>query len=146
MDDDDQFLNQVLSGISEAEIITIFFPLLGRSLVVDTRHNEDAGQLVKVMSQVSSMDERIASIQQIRPEFGKIRSILGVPWVKSINSLAEQGVAEQLAKRLVESGMSRRESESTIANAVRELSRIERRAFVAMIRGEGYRTIWSAPQ
>lgn len=146
MDDDDQFLNQVLSGISEAEIITIFFPLLGRSLVVDTRHSDDAGQMVKVMSQVGSMDERITSIQQIRPQFGKIRSILGVPWVKSINSLEEQGVAEQLAKRLVESGMPRHDAEVTIRNAAHELSRIERRSYIAMIRGEGYRTIWSAQQ
>src|SRR5205809_80144 len=98
MDDDDQFLSQVLSGISEAEIVTIFFPLLRRALVIDTRHDDQTPHMVRVMSQVGSMEERISVIQRMRPEFGKVRSILGIPWIKSVSSLNEQGVVEQLVK------------------------------------------------
>src|SRR5947208_1924002 len=100
MDDDDQFLNQVLSGIAEAEIITIFFPLLRRALVIDTRHNESMGHMVRVLPQVGSMEERIAVIERMRSQFGKVRSILGIPWIKSINSLREQGIVERLVERL----------------------------------------------
>ena len=73
MDGDDQFLNQVLSGISEAEIITIFFPLLRRALIIDTRHSEGLGHMVGVLPQVGSMEERIAVIEELRPQFGKVR-------------------------------------------------------------------------
>lgn len=145
MDNDDQFLNQVLSGIAEAEIITIFFPLLRRALVVDTRHNEDAGHMVKVLPQVGSMEERIAVIEGLRPEFGKVRSILGVPWIKSINSLREQGVAERLVNRLSDSALSTPTAQEMVRRAIGQLAQIEHQAFIALIRGEGYQTLWSSP-
>jgi hypothetical protein len=144
MEDDDQFLNQVLAGISEAEIVTIFFPLLRRALVIDTRHDDETGQMVRVMAQVGSMEERIGVIEGMRPRFGKIRSILGIPWIKSIHTLREQGVVEQLEKRLSDSGMPAFRAESAVAEAVAELTRIEHRAYVSMIMGDGYQTLWSA--
>jgi hypothetical protein len=143
-EDEDQFLNQVLSGIAEAEIATIFFPLLRRALVVDTRHTQDVAPLVRLMPQVGSMEERIASIENARPQLGKVRSILGVPWLKSVNSLIEHGIADQLVKRLSDAGLPGRSAQSLIDAALRDLARIERKAFEAMIRGEGYQTLWSA--
>jgi hypothetical protein len=144
MDDDDQFLNQVLSGIAEAEIITIFFPLLRRALVIDTRHNDQASQMVRIVPQVGSMEERISVIEQMRPQFGKVRSILGIPWIKSVGSLREQGVADRLATRLAESGMPPSKAQTAVGEAVGQLRRVEHRAFVSMIVGDGYQTLWSA--
>ena len=143
MDDDDQFLSQVLSGIAEAEIITIFFPLLRRALVIDTRHNEMVGHIVGVLPQVGSMEERIAVIERMRPQFGKIRSILGIPWIKSVNSLREQGVVDRLVERLTDSEMSATSAHEAVDDALAQLSRVEHRAFVLLIRGEGYQTLWS---
>jgi hypothetical protein len=143
MDDDDQFLSQVLSGISEAEIITIFFPLLRRALVIDTRHNEAAGHIVGVLPQVGSMEERIAVIERMRPQFGKVRSILGIPWIKSVNSLREQGVVDRLVERLTDSEMSPSLAEEAVGDALAQLIKVEHTAFVSLIRGEGYQTLWS---
>src|SRR5437868_3239899 len=142
--DDDQFLNQVLSGIAEAEIITIFFPLLRRALVVDTRHNDNIGHMVGVLPQVGSMEERIAVIEGMRPQFGKVRSILGIPWIKSINSLREQGVVERLVERLSDSEMSASAAQERVREAIAQLAQVEHRAFIALIRGEGYQTLWSS--
>jgi hypothetical protein len=142
--DDDQFLNQVLSGIAEAEIITIFFPLLRRALVVDTRHSEGTGHMVGVLPQVGSMEERIAVIERMRPQFGKVHSILGIPWIKSINSLREQGVVERLVDRLSDSEMSSSTAQEIVRNAIAQLARVEHRAFISLIRGEGYQTLWSS--
>ena len=144
MDEDDQFLNQVLSGISEAEIITIFFPLLRRALVIDTRNNEGAGHMVRVVPQVGSMEERINSIERMRPQFGKVRSILGIPWIKSVSSLSEQGVTDQLVQRLCDADMPQPRAREVVNLRLKELGQVEHRAFVAMIRGEGYQTLWSA--
>ena len=142
MDDNDQFLNQVLSGIAEAEIITIFFPLLRRALVIDTRHNESMGHMVGVLPQVGSMEERIAVIERMRSQFGKVRSILGIPWIKSINSLREQGIVERLVERLSDSEMSSSTAHEMVRDAITELAHVEHQAFIALIRGEGYQTLW----
>lgn len=146
MDDDDQFLHQVLSGITEADIITIFFPLLRRSLLVDTRHNDATPQMVTVLPQVTSMEERIASIERLRPHLGKVRSILGIPWMRSVHSLQERGVTEQLSKRLIDTGMPAFQANLELDKALGKLRRIEQRAFVSMIHGEGYQTIWAEQQ
>ena len=85
--DDDQFLLQVLASIDEAEVLSIFFPLLRRALVVDTRHTAHIGPLIAVAPQVSSTAERIAWVAAARPDFGRPEFIMMLPWIKSIRSL-----------------------------------------------------------
>jgi hypothetical protein len=143
MDNEDQFLSQVLSGISEAEVVTIFFPLLRRAMVIDARTDEDTGHMVKVMPQVNSMEERIRSIEKLRPQFGKVRSILGVPWMKSVRRLDEHGVTRMLVDKLVSAGATYGEADAAVHAAAEQLWRLEKMAFVRMIRGEGFSTLWT---
>lgn len=143
MDQDDQFLGQVFSAIREADVISIFFPLLRRALVIDMRESPDSPPMIRVLGQVNSMEERIASIESLRPGLGKIRSILGVPWLKSVRDLEEMGIIARLVERLSEAGMSPNESEPALHKAIDQLWKIERLSFVSLFKGEGYRTIWS---
>lgn len=144
MDNDDQFLSQVLSGISEAEVVTIFFPLLRRAMIIDTRSDDKSGPIVKIMPQVNSMEERIRSIERVRPTLGKVRSILGVPWMKSVRRLSEHGVTPMLVDKLVSAGLSYTEAEAAVQAAAEGLWRLEKIAFVRMIHGEGFRTLWTS--
>src|SRR5688500_2165586 len=144
VDDSEQFLNQVISGISESEVISIFFPLLRRALVVDTRHEDETLPMVRVMPQAKSMDERIASIEEMRPGLGKIQSILGIPWMRSVRGLRDHGVKSSLVQRLIDAGVSPGQAARQIDGAITHLWRIERLGFERMIRGEGYSTIWSS--
>ncbi|MDQ3705268.1 MAG: hypothetical protein M3437_08620 [Chloroflexota bacterium] len=143
MDNEDQFLSQVLSGISEAEVVTIFFPLLRRAMVIDARGNEQSAYMVKVMPQVNSMEERIRSIEKLRPQLGKVRSILGVPWMKSVRRLDEHGVTRMLVDKLVSAGATYGEADAAVKAAAEQLWRLEKMAFVRMIRGEGFKTLWT---
>ncbi|HYP41431.1 MAG TPA: hypothetical protein VEX13_13815 [Chloroflexia bacterium] len=143
MDEEDQFLSQVLSGIAEAEIITIFFPLLRRALVIDTRHDEHIDHMIRVMPQVSSMDERIRSIEKLRPQFGSVHSILGIPWMKSVRALREQQITGRLIERLQRAGMPGSKAADTLNRALDQLWRLERLGFERMIKGEGYSTLWA---
>lgn len=144
MDRDDQFLSQVFSAITEADVISIFFPLLRRALVIDLRNAPEVPPMIRVMGQVSSIEERITSIEEMRPGMGKIRSILGVPWLKSVRNLEEVGVTAGLVERLTQAGMSHSESASAIRNSIDRLWKIEVMAFKGLIRGEGYKTLWTA--
>jgi len=146
MDRDDQFLSQVFSAITEADVISIFFPLLRRALVVDLRNAPETPPMIRVMGQVNSMEERINSIEEIRPGLGKIRSILGVPWLKSVRSLEEVGITSSLVERLAQAGMYPPESASALHNSIDRLWKIEAMAFKGLIRGEGYKTLWTARQ
>jgi hypothetical protein len=144
MDRDDQFLSQVFSAISEADVISIFFPLLRRSLVIDMRDAPQTVPMVQVMGQVNSVEERINSIEQMRPGMGKIRSILAVPWLKSVRSLEEVGIVDSLVERLAQGGMSPPDGGKALRDAVNQLWKIEMLAFNGLIRGEGYKTLWTA--
>ncbi|HST03609.1 MAG TPA: hypothetical protein VLQ48_02620 [Chloroflexia bacterium] len=140
--DEEAFLNQVLAAIAEADVVSIFFPLLRRAMVIDLRHEDDVLPMVKIMPQAGSMDERIAGIERVRPDLGKIRSILGVPWLKSVRNLQQEGVIDGLVLRLVAAGLSPAESERLLRNAVNALWGIERIAFVSLVKGDGYKTLW----
>lgn len=146
MDNEETFMNQMFAAIAEADVISIFFPLLRRALVVDVRHDELAAPMIRVMSQVNSMEERIMSIEGERPGLGKIRSILGVPWLKSVRGLDEGGVIDSLVQRLAEAGMPPETARTHLRKAVNSLWGIERLAFVSLIRGEGYKTLWNSGQ
>ncbi len=140
--DEEQFLMQVMMHIDEAEVMTVFFPLLKRALVVDTRSNYESDPLIEVMPQVSSMEERVMTLEHRRPQLGRIKGILGVPWMKAVNSLIEMGVMGRIERRLISAGMSESGAALACAKAVRDLRAAEYREMVALIRGEGYETIW----
>ena len=42
-------LERVVQNIDEADVITIYFPLLRKTLILDTRRNEHAGPLITLV-------------------------------------------------------------------------------------------------
>lgn len=144
MGEDSEFITEILSGIAEAEVITIFFPLLRRALVIDTRHDLETGPMVKVDVQAGSMEERIATIERTRPQFGRVRAILGIPWVRSVKRLQEEGIANCVYRRLLAADMSPDTAEAAVDRAIRQLWRYEQMAFTRMIQGTGFATLWTA--
>ena len=141
--DDDQFLLQVFANLDEAEVVTIFFPMLRKALVVDTRHNAQVGPLLAVVPQVGSMRERVAWVAEARPDFDRPGFILAVPWIKSIRSLGENGVFTRLRDLLLARNVPSTTAATYIRQAQGELLRVERASLIAMVRGEGYYTLWA---
>ena len=144
MESRDEFITQVLSTIDEAEVLTIFFPNLGRALVVDARRNYEEGPLVKVVGQVNSMEERMAAIEKMRPGLGRVRSIAGIPWAKSIRTLQENGVMARLEQRLSSAGENPYEATYACDTAFKKLQELERQQWISVIKGKNslYKNIW----
>jgi hypothetical protein len=140
----DEFIIQVLSTIDEAEVVTIFFPNLAKALVIDVRRNFEEGPLVKVVGQVNSMEERMAAIERMRPGLGRVRSIAGIPWAKSIRTLQENGVIGRLEQRLVRAGESPEAAAYACDAAYQNLLTLEREQWVNVIKGQNslYKSIW----
>ncbi len=147
MESRDEFITQVLSTIDEAEVLTIFFPNLAKALIVDARRNYEEGPLVKVVNQVNSMEERMAAIEKMRPGLGRVRSIAGIPWTKSIRTLGENGIVARLEQRLVQGGENTYAASQACGAAFQKLQELEHSQWVDLIKGQNtlYKSIWEVP-
>ena len=60
-------INEVFKYIKNSDVITVFFPKLGRSLVMDLRTTSDLGPMIKIMPMTNSISERIETLK--KPSF-----------------------------------------------------------------------------
>ena len=59
--------DKIIRHLLEAEVMSIFFPRIGKALIVDTRHNYENGPVVLLDGMVESPEERLRSIKRLRP-------------------------------------------------------------------------------
>lgn len=135
-------LDEVRRVIDAADVLVVRFSITDRRLLVDTRTNEHEGPLVRVVPPVASGEERFKALKAMRPRFKTPERILTFQWPRHARALAEAGVWEHLAKRVVALGWS--DTAGHCDEAFRELVDEERRVEIAAIRGdEGFKTIWA---
>ena len=140
--EDDALISSITSSIAEASVITILFPALRRSLVVDTRRDEEHAPMVRVMPQVTTFEERIRGIEKLRPRLGKVRAILGIPWMRSLRELEDAHIPDGLVERLVAAGVTPQQAHTLVSTALRQLRRYERMAFTRLVKGQGFANLW----
>ena len=127
-------------AVDEAEVLSIVFPLIRRSLIIDTRFSTEDEPMVRLAPQTSSMEERYRSIRRMRPNFPRPDNVTAVPWPKYVHSLIQTGVVAHIHRRLEESGFLR--PSQALEQALEELSRLEKQELAAAIQGERYHTVW----
>jgi hypothetical protein len=135
-------IDEVLKNVQDAEVMSIFFPSFRRSLIIDTRTNEDDGPMVRLMPMASSPQDRVRSIRRLRPGFPRLQNLTLIPWQRYVDSLVNLGVWEKIVSRIEATG-----DESAIQaceDVLIELRRLEREEMVSAISGENYQTVWSA--
>lgn len=133
-------LREILRSIDTAEVLAVFFPLLGKTLLVDARFDGTEGPLIKVVAMVGSVEERYKSLKKLRPRFPRPEGITIVPWPRYIESLRRLGVWDQLVQRMVSLGQVA--AVQACGEAYQELLRLERLEVVGAIKGQGYHTLW----
>ena len=116
-DDDFEYdLDEVKRNIDSAEVMSVFFPALRRSVVIDTRTNEHDGPMERIMPMVAT------------PRY--------------IDSLVGLGVWERIVNRFEKAGQS--EAVAACEAVLEELRALEKAEMAAVVRGENYHTLWSA--
>jgi hypothetical protein len=143
--DDKQYLRQLLAEMESADVLTIFFPLLRKALVVDTRRSSTHGPTAVLVPVVSSTSERVGLIQRERPELGPVQAILSIPWIKSVETFREGEVFERTIACLARAGVPEADARRTCLAAVAELRAAEYATKVALVRGENCDTVWPIP-
>ena len=135
-------IDRVIQNVSEAEVMSVFFPTFRRALIVDTRANETVGPYVRLMPMARSPQDRMRSIRRLRPQFPRPTNLTLIPWQRYVESLVESGVWDQIVERVRQSGDD--SAVTACHEALSELRQMERDELVSAITGRNYHTLWPA--
>lgn len=133
-------LSEVTRNLDTAEVVSLYFPLLRKTLLIDMRSSELDEPLVKVVPMVTTPEERFRSLHQMRPRFPRPDSITIIPWPKYVGSLVRLGVWDHIVRRFVDLGgpdlVNRCEA------CLEELLTAERQEIGRALRGENFQDLW----
>lgn len=134
------YYDRVIGAIQRVPVIGLFFPRIGRSLILDLRRDGATGPAVLVDVMVASAEERMASFARLRPTLPLPERLTLAPWPGPIRELEDSGVLEAIIERCRADGGEPLVEEARAA--YRALQGLERAALRALVQGRGLRTIW----
>ena len=137
-------LEEAMKNIDGAEVISLFFPTFRKAVVVDSRHSDKEGPMIRIMHMVASPQERLRSIRKLRPNFPRLHNVALIPWPRYVDSLVGLGVWDHIVQRLRDTGHE--EAVRSCDGILEELRRLEQAELAAVVLGDNYHTIWSARQ
>ncbi|MBT4126969.1 MAG: hypothetical protein HOE43_11315 [Chloroflexi bacterium] len=133
----------VFKFISNADVLAVFFPKFGQSVVIDIRQKEGEPALVRVVPMARSIADRLRTIKRMRPGLPRPQDIIAVPWVGYVDAMKTSGLWGKIVARIEESGYTAAVEDAE--KAFNELVRMERRELAQLIMGEQYETLWARP-
>lgn len=133
----------VFKFIENAEVLAVFFPKFGQSVVIDVRPKEGEPPLIRVVPMARSIADRLRSIKRMRPALPRPQDIVAVPWVGYVDGMKTSGLWDKVVSRIEQAGYP--ESVNAAEKAFDELIRMERRELAQLIMGEQYETLWARP-
>ena len=80
-------LDEVKVSILEADVLSLFFPYFGKAILLDTRSNETDGPVIMLTEMVRSPQERIRSLERLRPGFPDVEKMILIPFWSSFDSI-----------------------------------------------------------
>lgn len=128
-------LTAVRQNIAEAEVITVHFPLIGRTLLVDARCTAEIPTMVRVVPMARDTGERLRSLRRLRPALPRPDSITMIPWHMRIRGLVSTGVWDCLLERIG--------NDEAAEACLAELQRHERSEQIDAILGRRYEALWT---
>lgn len=134
-------LREIIQSIETADVISIFFPMFRKSLVMDTRFTAEDKPVARIMPMTGSVEERYRSIRRMRPQMPRPENLAVIPWTRHIDSMVNTGIWRKLVERFVESG--HKDSVHALQGLLKELHQLEKLEMAAVVRGENYHTVWS---
>jgi len=128
----------VLRNIHEAQVMSLFFPHVGRALIIDLRHDEHEGPLITTDGILAGPQERLDSLKRLRPRLDPPENITLAPWLGPVRSLDSTGVLAEIESRLDRIGQP--QAKRALNAAYQELLSLERSEVLALILGDVART------
>ena len=135
-------LDEIAATIRTSDVITMRFVTVGQRLLLDFRATDIDGPMLKLVDPAKSVQQRYASLRQLRPRFEPPEKIVSIWWPRFASSLATTRIWDDVLERVTASGHgdAGNEAAKTLAALV-EMERAQQRHSIT---GEGFRTLWSA--
>ena len=133
-------IDAVKQNVDEAEIVSLFFPLIRKTLLLDTRSDSMVGPMVTLVDMVQNASQRFSSLHKMRPGLPRPESITMIPWARPSTALRTTGVWEHVTARLETCGDHR--CVDAANRCLAEIRRLERHELGLVLSGDGYRTLW----
>lgn len=134
-------LDEVLKNIDSADVISIYFPILRKTILIDTRFTEEDPPMIRIVPMVTTPEERHRVLRRLRPHFPRPKAITVVPWPKYVESLVRLGIWRKVLERFVYSG--HKEAVQACNQVLEEMYELEMEELSAVITGENYHTMWA---
>ena len=132
--------SEIMKTLRNADVVLFRFVTVPQRLLVDFRTSDVDGPLVKVVPRAKDAEDRFKSLKALRPRFRLPQKISAVWWPRYVDRMADDGVWDAIAKRIIDAGYPSVAEESVIV--LEELRRMERDEHADAIGGDGYRTLW----
>lgn len=136
----DTYHERIIEAIRDGDVVCIFFPRLGKTLILDLRHSIETPPAVIIDNMVSNARERLESLRRMRPEFPMPDEVRLAPWLGFVSSLQETGVFDAIVERCARTGNP--DVVQDCRDALQTLEQTEKRFVRAIVRGDTTRTIW----
>jgi hypothetical protein len=134
-------MDEIKKTLEEADVVSLFFPYFGKTILIDVRSNETDGPALILTDMVRSPRERIRSMEKLRPGFGDPEKMVLIPWVRYLETLVESGIWDLVVRKLEESSfVDPKISSDEILNKLRNFEHTE---LADVINGPSYKTVWS---
>ncbi len=137
-------IGEIFKSLDTADVVSLYFPLIGKTLLVDRRRDALEGPMVKVVPMADSVEDRFKSLKRLRPGLPVPQTIAVIPWPKYVASLRRLGIWEHIVQSFQREGQSH--VLESCARAFEELSSLERAELHRALSGEQYRTLWESAQ
>ena len=134
-------LGEVMEVIDTAEVLVIRFAILDKRLLIDARHDEVDGPLVKLVPKTSSVEERFRSLREMRSRFPLPEKIVSFSWPRQVETFRLAGLWARIVDRLMASGHAgvKEQCEAVFGELVNE----EKAEVMTAIRGgPSYQSLW----
>lgn len=137
---EEEFNARMLDALRTAEVMSVFFVRVGRSLILDFRQEGTAVPAAILDDIVSTPEARLQSFRRLRPELPLPERLTLAPWTSAVRDFARHGLLTALLDRcLLEGG---EDLQATAAKAFRQLEMLEQKYLRDLVRGVGMTTIW----
>ena len=134
-------LDEVMEVIDTAEVLVVRFAMLDKRLLVDTRHDDVDGPMLKLVPKASSVEDRFRSLKELRPRFVLPEKIVSFTWPRQIETFRVAGLWQRIIDRLIASGHQgvKEQCEAVFGELVEE----EKAEVLTAIRGgPSYQSLW----
>jgi hypothetical protein len=145
MDEFGMNLEEVMEVIDTAEVLVIRFAILDKRLLIDMRHDDVEGPMVKLVLKASSVEDRFRSLKELRPRFALPEKIVSFTWPRQVETFRVAGLWSRIVDRLTASGYAavKDQCEDVFAQLVEE----EKAEVLTAIRGGStYQSLWERKQ